>query len=36
MDKNAIFERVAAIIKDQNFTIVQQDMTKTVGWFFLY
>lgn len=35
MDKNAIFERVAAIIKDQNFTIVQQDMTRPWGGFFV-
>jgi len=35
MDKNAIFEKVAAIIKDQNFTIVQQDMTRPWGGFFV-
>ncbi|SEB06093.1 mannose-6-phosphate isomerase, type 2 [Flavobacterium gillisiae] len=35
MDKNAISERVAAIIKDQNFTIVQQDMTRPWGGFFV-
>ena len=35
MDKNAIFERVATIIKDQNFTIVQQDMTRPWGGFFV-
>jgi len=35
MDKNAIFERVAAIIKSENFTIVQQDMTRPWGGFFV-
>lgn len=35
MDKNAIFERVAAIIKSENFTIIQQDMTRPWGGFFV-
>lgn len=35
MDKNAIFEKVAAIIKSENFTIVQQDMTRPWGGFFV-
>ncbi|MBX9888213.1 MAG: phosphoheptose isomerase [Flavobacteriaceae bacterium] len=35
IDKNAIFERVAAIIKSENFTIVQQDMTRPWGGFFV-
>lgn len=35
MDKNTIFEKVAAIIKSENFTIVQQDMTRPWGGFFV-
>ncbi|PZX94471.1 phosphoheptose isomerase [Flavobacterium aquariorum] len=35
LDKSAVFEQIAAALKKENFTVVQQDQTRPWGGFFV-